>query len=346
MPRLLFAIGLFPDARDSQNPDHMLDARTAVAPRAIGLNEFLLTHKGDLTLAFSALVYVASWTVLMFTRWRAPAEIGVSMAEAALIGGLCDYIALKMIFERRWYLPNSGVLPRNRVKLIDGIATTIENEWLTPQMIGRKLNEMELVGRLGVFLEDTKLDLLLGEAGIDRLLNRAIEYLESPAQRDRVEAALKKALPKTFTRIYALINRFGAETLTARIAANLRKRLPELRNDPELIEAIEDAIHELGHQLHDPQSYAHQLARRMIDAIVRRAVEASRGQISHMVRENLAQLSDDQIRFQIESKTRTHLDWIRVNGGIFGAIFGLCFALARILAHHGPALIGRLHAPM
>ena len=115
------------------------------------MSGFLLSHKGDLTLAFSALVYAGSWLVLIFTRWTGSAATVLSMAEAALVGGLCDYIALKMIFERRWYLPNSGVLPRNREKLIDGIATTIENEWLTPQMIGRKLHEMELVGRLVPF---------------------------------------------------------------------------------------------------------------------------------------------------------------------------------------------------
>ncbi len=48
-------------------------------------NEFFLSHKGDLTLAFSALAYVASWFVLTTTRWKTPAEISVSMAEAALI---------------------------------------------------------------------------------------------------------------------------------------------------------------------------------------------------------------------------------------------------------------------
>ena len=316
------------------------------APYKFRFNEFFLSHKGDLTLAFSALVYVASWVVLVSTRWKMPAEISVSMAEAALIGGLCDYIALKMIFERRWYLPNSGVLPRNREKLIAGIAATIENEWLTPQMIGRKLHEMELVGRLGSFLEEVKLDHLLGEAGLERILNRAVEYLESPEQRDVLESILRKALPKTFTRIYTVIRGLGAEVMTARIAANLRRRLPELRRDPELVGTIESAIHEFGHQLHDPESYSHQLARRMIDQVVRRAVDASRGQISHMVRENLALLSDDQIRVQIESKTRTHLDWIRVNGGIFGALFGLLFALSRILMHHGPTLMARLHAGM
>jgi uncharacterized membrane-anchored protein YjiN (DUF445 family) len=308
--------------------------------------EFILLHKGDLTLAFSAFVYLAAWTVLIFTPWHASAGLAVSMAEAALIGGLCDYIALKMIFEQRWYLPNSGVLPRNREKLIDGIAATIEKEWLTPEMIGRKLGEMDLVARAGSFLEELQLDELLGQAGLERILNQAIDYLDSAEKRERLEAMLKRILPKTVTRIYAVLNRLGAETIGGRIAANLRKRLPELRNDPELRATLESAIHEFGVQLRDPDSYTNQLARQMIDSMVRRTVDASRGQITQMVRENLRKLSDDQIRIQIESKTRTHLDWIRVNGGIFGAFFGLVFALAHIVSQHGTAIAAHLHAGM
>src|SRR5215467_6373681 len=322
--------------------DITIDASTR-ARNGFSFTEFFLTHKGDVTLAFSAFVYLVALAALMFTHFTTSSEIAVSIAEAALIGGLCDYIALKMIFERRWYLPNSGVLPRNRVKLVDGIAATIENEWLTPQMIGQRLGEMNLVNRLGTYLEEVKLSDILGQAGLQRLIARIIEYLESDERRAQLETVLRKALPTTFSRIYAVMHRLGAETLTARIAANLRRRLPELQNDPELMHTLENAIHEFGSQLHDPASYAYQLARRLIDEIVRRAVEASRGQISHMVRENLARLSDEQIRFQIESKTRTHLDWIRVNGGIFGAFFGLVFALARIVINHGPQILERLH---
>ena len=303
----------------------------------------MLSHKGDLTLALSGLVYVMSWVALRWTSWKLTADVAVSMAEAALIGGLCDYIALKMIFEQRWYLPNSGVLPRNRERLIDGIAFTIENEWLTPQMIGTRLAEMDLVGRLGSYLEDVRLEQLLGQRGIDQMVERALTLLDSPEAREQLEMILRKALPKTFARLYATARRFGVEELSARIVANLRRRWPELRDDLDLAETIEEAIHEFGRQLHDPSSYAYQLVRHVIDTIVNRAVDASRGQISQMVRENLGLLSDEQIRLQIESKTRTHLDWIRVNGGIFGAFFGLLFALSRLLLHQSSALITRLH---
>jgi uncharacterized membrane-anchored protein YjiN (DUF445 family) len=306
--------------------------------------DFLLSHKGNLTLALSAIVYLASWLALRFTAWKLTADVAVSIAEAALIGGLCDYIALKMIFERRWYLPNSGVLPRNRDRLIEGIAATIETEWLTPQMIGRRLHAMDLVGRLGTYLQEIRLDHLLGEQGLDHILQRILKYLESPETRARLQTIFRKALPGTFTRLYGAARKLGVESLSARIVDNFRRRLPELRDDPELEETIESAIHEFGHELRDPSSYGYQLAQRMIDAIVARAVDASRGQISLMVRENLALLSDEQIRVQIESKTRTHLDWIRVNGGIFGAFFGLMFALSRIILHQGPGLMVHLHA--
>jgi uncharacterized membrane-anchored protein YjiN (DUF445 family) len=325
--------------------DITIDAPTRIRER-FSFTDFFLMHKGDLTLAFSFFVYLVALAALMFTRWKTASEIAVSMAEAALIGGLCDYIALKMIFERRWYLPNSGVLPRNRAKLVEGIAATIEKEWLTPEMIGDRLNRMDLVGRLGTYLQELNLNDVLGQAGLEQMISHAIDYLDSPEKRERLERVLKRMLPKTVTRIYAVLNRLGAESIGTRIAANLRKRLPELQNDPELRATIESAIREFGGQLHDPDSYARQFAQRLIDNLVRRTVEASRGQITQMVRENLARLSDDQIRIQIESKTRTHLDWIRVNGGLFGAFFGLIFALSRILSHNGPAILAHFHIAM
>jgi uncharacterized membrane-anchored protein YjiN (DUF445 family) len=308
-----------------------------------GLKNFLFTHKGGVTLAFSALVYVVAWAALRFTPWRSPAEMVVAISEAALIGGLCDYIALKMIFERKWYLPGSGVLPRNRIKLINGISSTIEKEWLTPAMIGDKLNRMNLVGRLGTALEEVSMEEFLATPAFERLLNRAAMYFEAPEVVDRLETFLRKALPNSYRRIYSALNRIGVKSISSQVASNLRTRLPQLRNDPELMATLESVVHEIGQQLHDPESPAHELASRVIDTFVERAVATSRGQIADMVKENLMKLDDEKIRYQIESKTRQHLDWIRVNGGLFGAIFGLMFALSRIIAHHGTEILAHLH---
>jgi uncharacterized membrane-anchored protein YjiN (DUF445 family) len=312
-------------------------------PEESGLKHFLFTHKGDITLAFSAVVYAVAWAMLRYTMWHASGELIATISEAALIGGLCDYIALRMIFERKWYLPGSGVLPRNRAKLINGIASTIEKEWLTPQMIGDRLNRMDLVGRLGTALEEVDMAEFLSQPAFDRLLNRAATYFEAPEVVDRIETFLRQNLPNSWRRIYSALNRIGVRSISSWIAENLRTRLPQLRSDPELVGALEAAAHEIGQQLHDPESPAHELASRIIDRFVEKAVATSRGQITEMVKENLMKLDDEKIRIQIESKTRQHLDWIRVNGGIFGAIFGTMFALSRIVANHGTEIIQRLH---
>ena len=329
-----------PDAELHQNGRV---TQVAEEPSGSGVKHFFFTHKGGVTLTFSALVYAVAWAMLRFTTWHTSGELIATISEAALIGGLCDYIALRMIFERKWYLPGSGVLPRNRVKLINGIALTIEKEWLTPQMIGDRLNRMNLVGRLGTALEEVDLAEFLSEPAFDRLLNRAAMYFEAPEVVDRLETFLRKALPNSYRRVYAALNRLGVKSISSQLASNLRTRLPQLRNDPELMATLESAVHEIGQQLHDPESPAHELASRVIDTFVARAVQTSRGQITEMVKENLMKLDDEKIRFQIESKTRQHLDWIRVNGGIFGAIFGLMFALSRILAHHGSEILQHLH---
>jgi uncharacterized membrane-anchored protein YjiN (DUF445 family) len=96
----------------------------------------LVLRKGDVALIASVLLYAVGWVV--YLNFNAHAGEVIRMAgEASLVGGLCDYIALKMLFERKWYLPNSGVLPRNRERIIQGIGKTVENEWLTPEMIHR-----------------------------------------------------------------------------------------------------------------------------------------------------------------------------------------------------------------
>src|SRR6202045_305514 len=154
---------------------------------------YIEQHKGGLTLALSAMFYAASWAVSLLSSWHTAGALMRSVGEAALVGGLCDYIALKMLFERKWYLPNSGVLPRNRERIIKGIGTTVENEWLTPEMIHRKLTEYDLVTKVGRWLEQVSLrdaDLTF----IEEQAMRLADWLKRPEVIDRIVVELRKLL--------------------------------------------------------------------------------------------------------------------------------------------------------
>lgn len=284
-------------------------------------------RKGDVALIVSVLLYATGWIV--YVNFDAHAGEVIRMAgEASLIGGLCDYIALKMLFERKWYLPNSGVLPRNRVRIIQGIGNAVENEWLTPDMIHRKLTEYDLVTKIGRLLEQLSLhdaDLAFVEGQALRLA----EWLKRPEVVRRIAEELRKLLEvgPLLRVVERLLLNF--EGRLQEFAKKLPDLVSQLSHDPEFLQYIEDEIHRVGVKLQTADSIERNHVLEWMEKLLNAAVSGSRGEIKRLVVENLSRKTDEQIRVQIESKTRTHLEWIRVNGSLFGALFGLCAAFLR-----------------
>ena len=237
-------------------------------------------HKGGVTLILSAVFYLVSWIITVLSPWHAAGSLMRSIGEAALVGGLCDLIALKMIFERRWYLPNSGVLPRNRQRLIDGISATIENQWLTPKMVEDKLRELDLVKRLGRYLEDVSLESLIDRAHLTAICKSIARYVESPQLTEFLEQRLEYSSPRSIR----LANALGLMTyqkLSQRIVKELRQLLLTLPTNADLIDALELRVHSLGVDLQQRGSAAYEAAYRIVDILVENAVRASKGQIAH-----------------------------------------------------------------
>jgi len=284
-------------------------------------------RKGDVALIASVLLYAAGWIV--YLNFDAHTGEVIRMAgEASLVGGLCDYIALKMLFERKWYLPNSGVLPRNRKRIIQGIGKTVETEWLTPEMIHRKLTEYDLVTKVGRWLEHVSLqDADLGL--IEEQALRLAEWLKRPEVVDRTVEELRKLL--AIGPLLRIVERLlvNFEGRLREFAQNLPRLISRFSHDPVILEYLESEIHRLGVRLQTADSTEREHVLRWVEDALNMSVGNLRGEIARLVVENLNKKTDEQIREQIESKTRTHLEWIRVNGSLFGALFGLCAAFLR-----------------
>jgi uncharacterized membrane-anchored protein YjiN (DUF445 family) len=298
------------------------------------LVRFLENHKGNVALFLSALLYLLSWPVAWLDR--AAAQIIRAAGEASLVGGLCDLIALRMIFEQHWYLPNSGVLQRNKQKFIDGLADQIERKWLTPEMIGRKLHELKPIERLAEHLRTASLKTLVREDQLERICSETAHYLEPETVVKFLEQVTSRVRPaRALDRLKIAIVRAVAR----RECDHLRRKIRDLPHDDRLIAMMESAIHDVGTALLNEDSALRKTADHWMDAIVGDVMVRSRGEIARMVRDNLSRLRDEEIREQIESRTRSHLDWIRVNGGVFGALLGCLFALLNALRYDLQSLL-------
>ncbi len=295
---------------------------------------FLENHKGNVALFLSVMLYLASWPVAWLDRNAA--QIVRAAGEASLVGGICDMIALRMIFEQHWYLPNSGVLQRNKQKFIDGIADQIERKWLTPEMIGDKLHELRLLDRLGAHLQTASLKTLVSDEQLERICFEAAHYLEPESVIGLFEQLTSRVKPaRALDRLKITLVKMFAR----RECEHLRDKISNLPRDGQLIAMVDSAIHDIGNALLEKDNVLRKTADHWMDAIVGEVVMRSRGEIARMVRENLSRLRDEEIREQIESRTRTHLDWIRVNGGVFGALLGCLFALLNATRYDLQALL-------
>src|SRR5689334_3966797 len=89
--------------------------------------------------------------------------------EAAMVGGIADWFAVTALFRHPLGIPipHTALVVERRDKLVDGIVATVQDEWLSPEVIGAKLEafapssvivdwlrDPEHVGRLGGPLRD------------------------------------------------------------------------------------------------------------------------------------------------------------------------------------------------
>jgi uncharacterized membrane-anchored protein YjiN (DUF445 family) len=104
---------------------------------------------GTLSLSIAALGFGA----IEAAHWAWGGEgilwsLGRAGFEAALIGGVADWFAVTALFHpvpnRRFSLPHTDIIVRNRKKLTDGVVDLVENQLLSPSSVREKLQGFSL----------------------------------------------------------------------------------------------------------------------------------------------------------------------------------------------------------
>jgi len=83
---------------------------------------------------------------------------GYAMAftEAAMVGGLADWFAVTALFRRPLGLPipHTAIIPENKDRIAETMAAFLRDNFLTPQVVARRLRAMNIAGAAGAFLAD------------------------------------------------------------------------------------------------------------------------------------------------------------------------------------------------
>lgn len=141
--------------------------------------------------------------------------------EAALVGALADWFAVVALFRHPLglkFIPHTAIIPNHRDRIIEGIISIVETEWLSLDFIKAKIYDYQIIDGLAGALEDAR-----GRRELERL----------------AEALLKNALQE-----------LNPQDVAHFVQTGIKDNLGGIRVSSELIGHLEDSLKNLyGDQL-------------------------------------------------------------------------------------------------
>ena len=106
-----------------------------------------------------------------------------AFAEAAMVGGLADWFAVTALFRHPLGLPipHTAIIPRNKDRIGDSLADFIRDNFLTPNVVARRLEAVDLAGAAGRWLAAPAPERRAGRRprrGLGHLADRLLDALD------------------------------------------------------------------------------------------------------------------------------------------------------------------------
>ena len=168
-----------------------------------------------------------------------------AFAEAAMVGGLADWFAVTALFRHPLGLPipHTAIIPVNKDRIADAMAAFLRANFLTPQVVARRLYRLDAAGLLGDYLTDPA----RGTGPIGTSVSSLVAELLETFDPDKIGRPAKAVLR-------AQIERFDLAPLLGQILAGMiadGRHMPlidgVLRRAGALLEANEPALRALIH---------------------------------------------------------------------------------------------------
>ncbi len=127
----------------------------------------------------------------------------LAFAEAAMVGGLADWFAVTALFRHPLGIPipHTAIIPENKDRIADTMAAFLQENFLTPQVVARRLHATNIAAAAGSWLADPGTGEGGGNggrirAGAAELLAQVLESLDPERLGGQVRGGLVRQLGK------------------------------------------------------------------------------------------------------------------------------------------------------
>ncbi len=144
----------------------------------------------------ATLLLLAMACVFAAATWWHDAHLALpwikAFTEAAMVGGLADWFAVTALFRRPLGLPipHTAIIPSNKDRIGDSLAVFLKENFLTPSVVARRLEDFDMAGAAARWLSaDRPPAADRDKRGFGPLIARIIEALDQKVIGDLVRDA-------------------------------------------------------------------------------------------------------------------------------------------------------------
>ena len=261
-------------------------------------------------LVVMAIVFVVTRALQPLYPWLGYVK---SFAEAAMVGGLADWFAVTALFRHPLGLPipHTAIIPRNKDRIGEALATFLKENFLIPAVVARRMQQLDVAGATGRFLQTPAGEGTRIRAGASRLIADIFESLDDERLGGIVKGAISTRLRKMEISPllgHALASAINEDRHVPMLEAAIRWTARALDANEQL---IRDMVHKKANWVLKIAGLDAKLADAIIDGLKKLTVEMSTDP-AHPVRlkieEALAQLAND---LQTRPETRERVESIK-----------------------------------
>jgi uncharacterized membrane-anchored protein YjiN (DUF445 family) len=203
---------------------------------------FRIKTAATLLLVFTASLFgVARWMEPTHWAWGYVA----AFAAAATVGGLADWYAVVALFRRPLGLPipHTAIIPRNRDRIADNLGVFIEDNFLAPEAVDKKLGEVDFAAQVAEWLSDRERSAAL--AGfVLRLLPQTLAAIDQSGLRGFLGERLRAEMERVEVAPLAagLLTAFTEKGRHQRLLDEMLGALDKLLTNKEALETLREKI--------------------------------------------------------------------------------------------------------